>query len=241
MVLDALNVLLDYASRLLPAFGLFAAWFCLTPRSQTGARLLILVMAFVFARDLMTPFKLWAIACGGLHLQFHANPMVLASLGITSILMVAMLARLTPEQWKWVVGFKGNRVVGFTMGVMAGCMIGIPLRLHQGIELAAAPWLLGFAVFALGGNALEEVLFRGMLQGLLERHTSPIRAALGSAIAFSACHLYLAFMLTQVGWPILAFTFFEGLVCASVRLKWGTVPAIAAHGTAIGLLGIPLL
>ncbi|WP_309109608.1 CPBP family intramembrane glutamic endopeptidase [Pseudomonas brassicacearum] len=137
--------------------------------------------------------------------------------------------------------FKGNRVVGFTMGVMAGCMIGIPLRLHQGIELAAAPWLLGFAAFALGGSALEEVLFRGMLQGLLERHTSPIRAALGSAIAFSACHLYLAFMLTQVGWPILAFTFFEGLVCASVRLKWGTVPAIAAHGTAIGLLGIPLL
>lgn len=240
MALDAPNVLLPYLLRLLPLLGLFAAWFCLTPRLQTGMRLLIVLLAFVCMRDLMTPCGLWAIG-GTPLLQFHANPWVLAALGVASLALVALLARLLPELWRRLVGFKGNRAAGLAMGLGAGCLIGLPIRMYLGLELAPWPWLLGFAVLAFAGNALEEVLFRGMLQGLLERHGSAQRAAFGSACAFCACHAYLAFVLTDLGWPIVAFTFVEGLACAQVRLKFGTVPATAAHGTAILLLGAPMV
>ena len=107
--------------------------------------------------------------------------------------------------------------------------------------MALALWMLGFVVFAFGGNALEEVLLRGSLQGLLETVTSAQRAAVGSAIAFSTCHAHLALILTHAGWPVIVLTFVEGLVCAQVRLRWGTIPAVATYGTSITLLGAPLL
>ncbi|WP_329611031.1 CPBP family intramembrane glutamic endopeptidase [Pseudomonas sp. KNUC1026] len=84
------------------------------------------------------------------------------------------------------------------------------------------------------------MLFRGMLQGWLERRMTAWYAAIGSALAFCACHFYLAFILTNAGWPVLVFTLLEGVACALVRLKWGTWPAVLTHGTAILLIGAPL-
>lgn len=42
--------------------------------------------------------------------------------------------------------------------------------------------------------------------------------------------------MTDVGWPLLAFTLWEGLICAFLRLRWGVIPAAIAHGLAIFLL-----
>lgn len=232
----ALSALLNYLLLVMPLLGLFALWYCLTPQRHTGLRLAIVLIGFICARDLMTPHELWRLG-GHPALQFHANGWVLVALGGSSVVLIAVLARCAPALWQLVVAFKGNRATGLAMGVAAGCAIGLPVRLYLGVEVAALPWLLGFAVLAFAGNALEEVLFRGMLQGLLERSTSAQRAAWGSAIAFCACHVYLAFILTSAGWPVMLFTFVEGIACAQIRLRWGTVPAIATHGTAICLIG----
>ncbi|MDF0730879.1 CPBP family intramembrane metalloprotease [Pseudomonas entomophila] len=239
MAFEALPVLLGYLWRIFPIMGLFAVWLYSTPRAQTRMRVLILIFAFVCIRDMMTPAGLWVVG-GEPPLRFHANPWALALLGVGSIVLIAMLARFLPLCWRLVVGFKGNRTTGMAVGIAAGCCIGLPIRLHLALEQAPLLWLLCFALFAFAGNALEEVLFRGMLQGQLERHTTAQRAALGSAFAFCACHSYLAFVLTQLGWPIVLFTLVEGLVCSQVRLKFGTWPATATHGTAILLIGAPL-
>ncbi len=79
------------------------------------------------------------------------------------------------------------------------------------------------------------MLFRGLLQGYLER-SGPVRAALLSAVMFAACHAYLASTVTDLGWPLLAFTLYEGLICAFLRLRYGVLPAALAHGLAIFLL-----
>ena len=94
---------------------------------------------------------------------------------------------------------------------------------------------------AVVGNLLEEVLFRGWLQGLLENETSRLRAAAGSAIAFAAGHAFLAITVTDLGLPILAFTLYEGIVTAALRLRWGVVPAAIAHGGGIFLIASHLL
>ena len=118
----------------------------------------------------------------------------------------------------------------------------MPLRLYQGAAFSGFNlWLLGMIVLAYGGNALEEVLFRGLLQGHLERHASPLHAALGSALAFAACHVFLALTVTQAGWPVLVFTLLEGLVCALLRLRHGVLAAIAAHAAAILLIAMPIV
>jgi membrane protease YdiL (CAAX protease family) len=135
--------------------------------------------------------------------------------------------------------------VGLAVGLVAGCVIGLPLRLYQGIEPAAIPaywtWMMGMLILAYCANALEEVLFRGFLQGYLEQHVTPLRAAWLSGLAFAACHSFLALSVTQLGWPVLAFTLIEGVACGLVRMRYGVVAATATHGTAILLIAVPMV
>ncbi|MCP2052762.1 UNVERIFIED_ORG: membrane protease YdiL (CAAX protease family) [Pseudomonas fluorescens] len=143
---------------------------------------------------------------------------------------------------RWTLG---NPWVGMAAGIVVGCLIGVPLRVYQGIDANQLHgywvWLPGMVVLAYGANALEEVLFRGFLQGYLEQQVSPLRAALISGVAFAACHGFLALSVTQLGWPVLLFTLIEGLACALVRMRYGVLPAALAHGTAILLIAVPYM
>ncbi|NWA02294.1 CPBP family intramembrane glutamic endopeptidase [Pseudomonas gingeri] len=241
---ESLAVLLDYGIYLIPGLVLCGLWFALIPRTQPALRIVILLLAFVLMRDAMTPLGLWSLS-SDLQIGFIANPWVLAVLGALSLGLVGMLARLTPELWQLLVVFKGNRIGGLAVGIAVGCLMGLPLRVYQGIEPAAIPgywsWLIGMTVLAYGANALEEVLFRGFLQGYLEQHVTALRAALISAVAFSACHSFLALTVTQLGWPVLLFTLLEGLACALVRMRYGVMASTAVHGSAILLIAVPML
>ncbi|MGY2224436.1 CPBP family glutamic-type intramembrane protease [Pseudomonas gingeri] len=243
MFYEGLAVLLDYGIYLIPGLVLCGLWFGLIPGSLPGLRIVVLLLAFVLMRDAMTPLGLWSLSAG-LQIGFIANPWVLAVLGALSLGLVGLLARLAPELWRLLVVFKGNRAAGLAVGIAAGCLIGLPLRFYQEIEAAAIPgywhWLIGMAVLAYGANALEEVLFRGFLQGYLEQHVTALRAALISAVAFSACHSFLALTVTRLGWPVLLFTLLEGLACALVRMRYGVVASTATHGSAILLIAVPM-
>ena len=177
-------VLVNYARYLAPGVLLFGLWFALTPRALSALRILILLMAFVLLRDALTPLGIWSLS-GEMQIAFSGNAFVLAALGGLSLLSIVVLARIAPELWQWVRGTIGNPAVGLAVALAVGCLIGVPLRLYQGIEASAIPgywvWLPGMVVLAYGANALEEVLFRGFLQGYLEQQVTPLRAALERA------------------------------------------------------------
>ncbi|MDQ0668575.1 MULTISPECIES: CPBP family intramembrane glutamic endopeptidase [unclassified Pseudomonas] len=240
MIAEAFAVLVHYGIYLLPGLILFGLWFGLTPKTLPGLRIVILLLAFVLMRDAMTPLGMWSLS-REVQIEFTANPWVLAALGGLSLGLIALLARLAPELWQLTVLFKGNRWAGLALGLGAGCLIGLPLRLYQGIEPVYWAWLMGMLVLAYCANALEEVLFRGFLQGYLEQHVTPLRAALLSGLAFAACHSFLALSVTQLGWPVLAFTLIEGVACGLVRMRYGVVAATATHGTAILLIAVPMV
>nr|WP_218172359.1 CPBP family intramembrane glutamic endopeptidase [Pseudomonas sp. F8002] len=231
--------MVHYGIYLLPGLILFGLWFGLTPKTLPGLRIVILLLAFVLMRDAMTPLGMWSLS-REVQIEFTANPWVLAALGGLSLGLIALLARLAPELWQLTVLFKGNRWAGLAVGLGAGCLIGLPLRLYQGIEPVYWAWLMGMLVLAYCANALEEVLFRGFLQGYLEQHVTPLRAALLSGLAFAACHSFLSLSVTQLGWPVLAFTLIEGLACGLVRMRYGVVAATATHGTTILLIAVPM-
>lgn len=236
MIDQALTLLTGYLLQVLPGLALCALWYRLTPGAATGLRILILLLAFVLVRDAMTPQGLWSLTAQ-IQIGFSSNPLILLALGVMSLGLIALLSRAAPALWSLVVWGRG----GLLLGLLAGCAIGLPLRVYQGLAFNGDwLWLGAMLVLAFGGNALEEVLFRGVLQGYLEHHTTPLQAALGSGVAFAACHAFLALIVTQVGWPILAFTLIEGVVCGLLRMRFGVLAAIAAHGTAILLIAAPM-
>lgn len=120
-----------------------------------------------------------------------------------------------------------------------------PLPLQDRGGAVTGGILVLLAVFALCGNLAEEVLFRGFLQAHLEDQlpgrSGRLRAALLSALIFAAGHLFLAYNLTGLGWPILAFTAFEGFVCAVIALRHGALGATVTHAGAIFVLASGLV
>ncbi|WP_197519858.1 CPBP family intramembrane glutamic endopeptidase [Pseudonocardia sp. HH130630-07] len=119
---------------------------------------------------------------------------------------------------------------------MLGLLRGVPLDERGGAVATAL--LPALVVVAFGGNLLEEVLFRGLVQGHLERTAGlgPVRTVLGSGLFFAAGHVFLATTVTGLGRPVLAFTLAEGLLCAWVRLRHGVLAATVTHATVILVL-----
>jgi uncharacterized protein len=218
VIAEGLAVLIHYTTYLSPGVLLFGLWFALTPKAMPAMRILILLAAFVLMRDVMTPLGLWTLG-SGVQIGFTANAFVLAALGGLSVLLILLLAYIAPDLW---------RLVRWTIGSPSA---------FYGYWV----WLPAMVVLAYGANALEEVLFRGFLQGYLEQQLTPLRAALTSGVAFAACHAFLALSVTQLGWPVLVFTLIEGVACGLVRMRYGVLAATVTHGTAILLVAVPYI
>ena len=69
----------------------------------------------------------------------------------------------------------------------------------------------------------------------------PIEAGLASGVVFAFCHIFLATTMTGVGYSLLAFTLWEGVIAGVVGATWGVVPSTLTHGGAIFLLASGLI
>lgn len=206
-----------------------------------------------------------------LWLRFTDDPIALLVMAAASLgLVAAVLWACRDLRWavlwsgrRWwasvLVGLLGAALIVLPFLVLYGTLgtwfpalqTTTPALATPAVDLAdrggavAGGVLVVLAVFALCGNLAEEVLFRGFLQAhledLLPGRSGRWRAALLSALVFAAGHLFLAYNLTGLGWPILAFTAFEGLVRAVIALRHGVLGATVAHGVAIFVLASGLV
>lgn len=243
MSAQSLALLLDFGQRLLPGLVLFAACLLAMPMRAAAARIALYIAIFVLIRDAMTPMGLWRIG-PDLRLGFHPDPIVLLALAGLSLGAVLFLIAVERDLRPLLVWSRGNAGTGALVGTLCGALLAAPLMFafgHGTAKLAAGPgFVAALLALAMLGNLLEEVLFRGYLQSKLARYVSPLRAALLSGLIFAACHSYLAITVTDAGWPILAFTLAEGVVCGLLMIRYGLVGATLAHGTAIFLLAGPI-
>ncbi len=240
---DEMAILWDYNLRMVPGIAAFLFCLVLLPRAAIGIRIALYIALFILVRDAMTPVGLWSF--DGLRIAFINDGGVLAALGLASVIGVLMICAVEKEMYPLLVWWKGSCAAGAGVGFGAGVVIGLGAASLSGFSPMlpdyASGFIIGLFILAYGGNLLEELLFRGYLQGRLEQIVTPTRAALLSGLLFAACHSYLAITVTDAGWPILMFTAVEGIACGLVRLRYGIWPAALTHGTAIFLISMPML
>ncbi|GAA4906667.1 membrane protease YdiL (CAAX protease family) [Nonomuraea thailandensis] len=242
--------LLAYGARTLPGLLLIGGCFALARGERDPLlRIVTLILGFVLIRDAMTPLGFWrlGVAGGAPWLRFTGQAGILLLFGLGTVLLTAGLLRADAglrSLVRW--GRFGPAAAGWGVGggVLAAApvvLLSLPTPLSGRGGAVAVTLLPVLLLFSLAGNLAEEVLFRGFLQGRLEQQFGAVRAALLSASLFAACHVFLASTVTDAGWPLLAFTLYEGLICAFLRLRSGVVAAALAHGTAIFLLAAALI
>jgi hypothetical protein len=77
--------------------------------------------------------------------------------------------------------------------------------------------------------------------GQLAETMIPVRAGIWYGVFFAFCHVYLATTVTGVGYPLLVFTLWEGVIAGLVGAKGGVLPATLTHSGAIFLLSSGLI
>lgn len=237
-----MDQLLEYTLRILP--GLAVALLALLPRTQAGARLCVHLGLFVFVRDAMTPIGSWQISDQPVFwLRFTRDPIVLTGLTLGSASLALSAFALERTLAPRVVWWRGPRPRAVLAGVIGAVAIAAPVLLvslgtpaHARRGSLAPAELAPLFVFALVGNAYEELVFRGFLQGLLAEHSGEARAAWISGLGFAFGHVSLATVVTNIGAPILLFTAFEGVICAQLCRREGLIAAVLAHGGGIFLI-----
>ncbi|MBP2436071.1 CPBP family intramembrane glutamic endopeptidase [Microbacterium amylolyticum] len=242
--------MLDYSLLVLPGLLLIGAAIVLArPERDLLFRVMLLILGFVLIRDAMTPAGFWEFGAsnGVPWLRFTDDVLVLVMFGGGSLALTAGLLAAMPGL-RALVRWGRPDVSTVALGLGGGVLVAAPvlaLSLLSPVEsrggevpLALLPAL---AFLALSGNLGEEVIFRGFLQGRLEQTMTPLRSALLSGVLFAACHAYLATTVTTVGWPLMLFTLYEGLICAFLRMRRGVIPATLAHGSGIFLLASGLV
>lgn len=248
-----MDSILDYTIRILPALLLVAIAFAITPRKEIALRILLLVLGFILMRDAMTPLGYWQFGTTvdplpSLWLRFIDNPLILITFAVASLLVTAMILVANKDLYGLVKWGKPGRLSTYAVGLAGAAVIAAPFLLlymfipleQRGGDFAAValPALLLMFIF---GNLMEEVLFRGFIQGYLEKLYGAVKALVLSALLFAIGHMFLASTVTSIGFPILLFTLYEGLVCGYVRNKSGVIASTVSHGLAIFILASALI
>jgi membrane protease YdiL (CAAX protease family) len=241
----------SYLEHIAPGVLVIAALLLLMKgRALSDLRIVLYVWAFSFFRDCMIPAGLWHIGGGAfLWIRFAHSTLDLLGLAVGSAAMVYALVRFEPSlrpllvwrrrPWSWTIGFgvAGALVVGAPALILGAY---VPSWFRGG----PVPYELWPALLAvtLVGNLLEEVLFRGFIQGRLEKILPAKRVILASGLSFALAHVFLSSRVAAVsGFVLLGFTFYEGCIAAWLRQRDGILAAALAHGLGVFLAvsGLP--
>jgi len=246
--MSTLSILIEYTARILPGLTVLAAVFFVF-RKSAPVRILLYVAFFVLVRDALTPLGLWSLGVEGfLWIRLHDDPLFVTLFGIASLIIMGGIILLDKENRRHIRFFAHSPVVGICFS-LAGCvLVVLPLGIiYRFVDISfrggavASSLILPVFVFAIFGNFFEEGLFRGYVLGLLKEKYSPLMSGILSGLIFSACHVFLAVTVTDIGYPILVFALWEGVIAGVVGTRFGLIPATLTHGGAIFLLASGLV
>lgn len=246
-----MSLLFEYSIRILPGLILLCSIYFLLPKNQTLFNLFLYTFGFILMRDAMIPLGLWEFGVNGtvIWLRFIESPFILLTLGAFSLFLSILLYINSGKLRDSIEWFSSSKTSALLLSPLMALVVVFPFILpylsvpvaDRGgtVPLHLLPALL---IFALLGNFLEELLFRGFLQNYLEQQkVKKIKRILLSGLLFSMGHIFLALTVTDLGIMILLFTFWEGIICAIMHEKYGLVSATLTHGLAIFILSSGLI
>jgi hypothetical protein len=234
----------------------------LIPATPAGfpLRLALHIAVFILSRDVMTPCRLWIVHNAPFTLRFlasRAEMLVLAAgagcLAAFAWTENALLPPLSQIEWLTTSAPMAGLSSVFGLSVILApvlafahlrsifTQINLDAKVEQAHPNMLPLWIL--CAFSVIGNAYEEVLFRGLLQGWL----SGVLLLEGPQLwlvsdgLFAAGHTFLSYTVTDLGAPLLAFTLWEGVVAAVLRDTCGLGAAVVAHGLAIFVMASGIL
>jgi uncharacterized protein len=243
-----LETLTTYLTRVAPGLSLGALMLFLA-RRDARLRIVIYLALFVLLRDSMTPLRLWSFGTEGFFwIRLSSDPWCLAVFGLSCLGMSVGLYFCDRENQALIKWTRGKVPAGLLWGAAGMVVVVAPLAvIYHFTPIEERGGLVPFRnipaifVFAMLGNLFEEALFRGYALALFAQKMTPVTAGICSGVLFAFCHIFLAITVTDIGYPLLVFALWEGIIAGIVGAKGGVIPSTVTHGGTIFLLSSGLI
>src|SRR6266481_3305238 len=166
-----------------------------------------------------------------------AIPLIIAITSLVALTLVLLLAR--PPTGIAEFGFRIPNTRYLAIGAALGFTLGVAVTFLSHLFPSKppfdvsrfAPWMIGL-YFIIGSPIQEEIIFRGLIQSILERRwmiTFPVfGGSLSGAVAFTA--VLFGIIHLEAGMGVATGAIILGLVAGELRRRSGSLlPAVIVH------------
>jgi membrane protease YdiL (CAAX protease family) len=218
-------------------------------RREPRLRIVIYLALFILLRDAMTPLGLWSFGTQGFFwIRLSSDSAFLVLFGFACLGLSLAVYYLDRPNRHLLIWRRTSLLAGALWGLAGAIVVVLPFvaiycftpigERGGNVPLQLVPAIFLFAIL---GNLLEEALFRGYVCGLLAQQMTLLGAGIWSGVVFAFCHIFLAMTVTGIGYPLLVFTLWEGIIAGIVGAKCGVASSTLTHGGAIFLLSSGLI
>lgn len=236
---------INYIYRIIIPFSSIWSLILILPEQIYPLSLFCQFFSFIYLRDSLIPTKLWFINVkideNLFNFKFIEDSDILFILSILCLINGIIIYYINKNVLTVKI-LHTNIFNGIIVGIGFSLLIYYPiymirqLPLNLFFENLFKNKILSLAniCMCLFGNFVEEILYRGLLAKYLKSYgIETLRSYIIQAAFFTILHMYLAYLMTDIGIPILLFTFYEGFICAYIENKYGIFSSTIAHGLAI--------
>lgn len=236
-----MELLLELLWILFPVLLVMLLLYMMVAHKKIVWKIVIFIASFVIIEIMFLYKQLWWLQ--GEHrrldIEFTSDGWILFTLSLIGLLIVVGCILFQVKLNRYVIWVGSSIFISVMYGSIGAIILIIPVLLLNLHTFGEVPFdgnvtlLISIILFILVGKAIEELIFRGYLQGYLDRLYSPFMSAFITTAIYSLLHLLILILLKEHYLLASMQSIYIGIVCSFLRYHYGIMASTLANALAI--------
>lgn len=236
-----MELLLELLWILFPILLVMLLLYVLVARNKVAWKIAVITMSFVIIETILLYKQLWWLhgEHRKLDIEFTADAWILFTLSLIGLLIIVGCILFQVQLNRYVIWAGKSIFKSILYGLFGAIVLVIPILFFNQHTLEKVSYegnlslFISTILFILVGKSLEELIFRGYLQGYFERIFTPLKAVLIATAIYSLLHFMMLVIIGEHYWLALLQSIYIGIVCSGLRYRYGILASALANALAI--------
>jgi|GEM_PF-6226918 len=236
-----MELLLELLWILVPFLLVMLLLYVIVARKKVVWKIVIFIISFIIIETVLLYKQLWWLQGkqSKLEIEFTSDGWILFTLSLIGLLIVVGFILFQVKLNRYVIWTNKNIFKSFMYGSIGAIVLTIPIILLNIHTFGEVPFdgnlslLISIILFIVVGKSIEELIFRGYLQGYLDRLYSPFMSGFIATAIYSLLH-FVILSLTREHYLLATIqSIYIGIICSYLRYRFGILASTLANALAI--------